>query len=289
MNWVADGLTLAPGDRILTTDQEHPGGRVGWDYVVRKRGVVLDIVPIAPTDTDPVAIVARFAERITPRTRALSFSHLNSSTGLRMPVAELSALARAHGCIAIVDGAQAVGGIAVDVRALGCHVYATSGHKWLMGPKGTGLLYLSADLKDAVDPIALQSGRGGYTASSGVCSLPSVQGLGAALEYHMRIGRSTIESHNLALRTHLVDGLSHIPRVRLMSVSGGAMASPMVSYSLPDTVKAHDLYDRLLTKHRVVVKVVPGNWFNGHRISTHLFNTARDVDTLLAALHAELA
>ncbi len=289
MNWVADGLTLAPGDRILTTDQEHPGGRVGWDYVVRKRGVVLDIVSITPTDTDPALIVAHFAERITPRTRALSFSHVNSSTGLRMPVAELSALARARGCIAIVDGAQAVGGIAVDVRALGCHVYATSGHKWLMGPKGTGLLYLSADLKDAVDPIALQSGRQGYTASSGVCSLSSVQGLGAALEYHTHLGPATIEAHNLALRTHLVEGLHRVPRVRLMSVSAGVMASPMVSYSLPGTVKAHDLYEQLLAKHGVVVKVVPGNWFNGHRISTHLFNTARDVDTLLAALHTELA
>jgi selenocysteine lyase/cysteine desulfurase len=59
-----------------------------------------------------------------------------------MPVAELSALARSRGCLAVVDGAQAVGGIAVNVKSLGCHVYATSGHKWLLAPKGTGLLYL---------------------------------------------------------------------------------------------------------------------------------------------------
>ena len=96
------------------------------------------------------------AKLITPRTRVLSFSHLLSSTGLRMPVAELSALARSRGCIAVVDGAQAVGGIAVDVKALGCHAYATSGHKWLLAPKGTGLLYLSEELgQTTIDPIAL--------------------------------------------------------------------------------------------------------------------------------------
>ena len=289
MNWVADGMTLAAGDHILTTDQEHPGGRVGWDYVVRKRGVVLDVVTIAPGDHDPATIVERFAQRITPRTRALSFSHLNSSTGYRMPVAELSALARARGCIAIVDGAQAVGGIAVDVKALGCHVYATSGHKWLLAPKGTGLLYLSKDLGTIVEPIALQSGRAGYSASSGVCSLPSVQGLGAAIDYHQRIGSRVIESHNLALRQRLFDGLKNQPNLRIVSPEAGPHASPLVSYKLPDSIPSHALYDALFTKHQVVVKVVPGNWFNGHRISTHLFNTTDDVDALLMALRRELA
>jgi len=140
MNWVAQGLTFTAGDRVLTTDQEHPGGRACWDHVARRYGVVLDIVAIPPGENDAQAIVDRFAKQVTPRTRVFSFSHLLSSTGLRMPVAELSALARAHGCIAVVDGAQAVGGIAVDVKALGCHAYATSGHKWLLAPKGTGLL-----------------------------------------------------------------------------------------------------------------------------------------------------
>ena len=288
MNWVADGLTLAAGDHVLTTDQEHPGGRVGWDYIVRKRGVVLDVVNIAPTDQDPAAIVDGFAKKITPRTRALSFSHLNSSTGFRMPVAELSALARSRGCIAIVDGAQAVGGIAVDVKSLGCHVYATSGHKWLLAPKGTGLLYLSNELGSSIEPIALQSGRAGYSASSGVCSLPSVQGLGAAIDYHQRIGSRAIEMHNLALRQRVFDGLQNQPKLRVVSTAAGPHASPLVSYQLPDSIPSHALYERLLAKHQVVVKVVPGNWFNGHRISTHLFNTTDDVDALLMALRKEL-
>ena len=290
MNWVAEGLTLAAGDHVLTTDQEHPGGRACWDWAVRRKGVVLDVVPVSPDDHDPAAIVARFASAITARTKVLSFSHLLSSTGLRMPVAALSALARERGCIAVVDGAQAVGAIDVNVKALGCHVYATSGHKWLLAPKGTGLLYLSADLPaGTIDPIVLQSGRHAYTASTGVCSLPSVHGLGAAIDYLGAMGMRTIEQHNLDLRARLVTGLRRLPRLRLASVESGTMASPLTSYILPDAIKSHDLYERLLTRHRVVVKVVPGQWMNGHRISTHLFNTPADVDALIAALSVELA
>ena len=154
MNSVAQGLGLAAGDRVLTTDQEHAGNHVCWDYVTRKHGVGVDFVPIPPDENDASAIVERFEKAVMPRTKVLSFSHVLSSTGLRMPVAELSALARTRGSLAVVDGAQTVGGIAVDVKKLGYHVYDTSGHKWLLGPKGTGLLYLSAEIGTAVDPIA---------------------------------------------------------------------------------------------------------------------------------------
>ncbi len=288
MNQVAQGLRLSAGDRVLTTDQEHPGGRSCWDYLARTAGVGIDVVPIAPEAHDPEAIVAAFARALTPRTRVLSFSHLLSSTGLRMPVRALSLLARDRGCLSVVDGAQAAGGIAVDVKALGCHAYATSGHKWMLGPKGTGLLYLSAELGDRVDPIQLQAGRAAYSASSGVTSLPSVLGLGAAIDYVEAIGIGAIEAHNLRLRERVRAGLARLPRVMLVGAPDGPQATPLVSYRLPPAVEAHRLYQALLERHQVMVKVVPGNWFNGQRISTHLFNTEADVDALLEALAAEL-
>lgn len=289
MNWVAQGLTFAAGDRVLTTDQEHPGGRVCWDYVARRHGVAIDVVAIPPGENDAQAIVDRFAKGITPRTRVLSFSHLLSSTGLRMPVAELSALARQRGCIAVVDGAQAVGGVAVNVKALGCHVYATSGHKWLMAPKGTGLLYLSEELGRTIDPVTLESGRGAYTASTGVCSIPSVLGLGAAIDYVATIGMARVESHNLSLRSRLQAALADVPKLRVVSPAPGPLASPLLSFALSGGATGGALHQRLRERHNVEVKVVPGNWFNGNRISTHLFNTEQDVDALVRALRAELA
>jgi selenocysteine lyase/cysteine desulfurase len=188
-----------------------------------------------------------------------------------------------------VDGARAAGGVAVDVKALGCHVYATSGHKWLLGPKGTGLLYLSEELGRAVDPIALQSGRAAYSESSGVTNIPGVIGLGAAIAYHLDPGIAAIELHNLALRNRLYEALKGVPRIRVVSSPPGPLASPMLSYVLPDSVDALTLHNAFRERHNVVVKVVPTNWFNGHRISTHLFNTESDVDALVAALRSELA
>lgn len=288
MNYVAQGLALSAGDHVLTTDQEHPGGRVGWDYCVRRQGIVLDIVQVAPTDHDPQAIVDRFRKALTPRTRVLCFSHVLTSTGLRMPVAELSALARSHSCLAVVDGAQALGAIQVNVKALGCHVYVACGHKWVLGPKGTGVLYLSDEIGRTVDPIALQEGRAAYSGSSGVTSIPSVLGLGASMKYLGAIGTPRIEAHNLRLRERLYTALQDVKAVRVASAPPGPMASPLLSYVLPPGVKSDEMYRRLFERHHVVVKVVPGQWLNGHRISTHLFNTEEDVDRFVEALRQEL-
>ena len=289
MNQVAQGLTFAAGDRVLTTDQEHPGGRHCWDYVARRYGVAIDVVSIPPGENDAPAIVDRFARAITPRTRVLSFSHLLSSTGLRMPVAQLSALARAHGSLAIVDGAQAVGGIAVDVKALGCHAYATSGHKWLLGPKGTGLLYLSEELGDRVDLVSAAPNHAAYGDGTGVTSIPSVLGLGAAVEYVTGIGMERIETHNLGLRNHLFAALQDVPKVRVMSAPAGPLASGLVTFTLPAERESRAFQLTMREKHNVELKMVPKNWLNGIRVSTHLFNTEQDVDRLIAALKRELA
>jgi selenocysteine lyase/cysteine desulfurase len=288
MNWVAEGLTLAPGDRVLTTDQEHPGGRACWDHVARRQGAVLDVVALPRDEHDADAIVDRFTKAVTPRTRVLSFAHVLSSTGLRMPVARLSALARARNCIAVVDGAQAAGGIAVDVKALGCHVYATSGHKWLLGPKGTGLLYLADDLRGRVDPIALQGGRAAYSDSTGFRNLPGMLGLGAALDYVSALGVARIEAHDLALRDALYEGLKRVPKVRVVSAPPGPLASPLLTWELPGGVDSRAFQLRMLEKHRVMLKVVPGQWLNGNRASLHAFNSEGDVERLLAAMGDEL-
>ena len=288
MNWVAQGLSLAAGDRILTTDQEHPGGRVGWDFVAKRYGAAIDVVPIPPGENDAGAIVERFAKAITPRTVALSFSHVLSSTGLVMPVAELSALARKANAIAIVDGAQAAGAIPVDVKALGCHVYATSGHKWLLGPPGTGMLYLSSELGDRVEVIALQDGRAAYTHSSGVCSIPSVHGLGAAIDYMTAIGIDRVLAYDLELHRHLHERLSALPKLRIVSANDGPLASPLLTYVLPPAIDSGELAGRLFNNHHVEIKTVPANWLNGHRVSTHIFNSTEDVDRLASALEVEL-
>ena len=289
INWVAQGVTLAPGDRILTTDQEHPGGRVNWDFVAKRYGAAIDVVLLRPPARTTARRLSRVASAIDARTRVMSFSHVLTSTGLRMPVSELCALARRAGCISLVDGAQAVGGIAVDVKQLGCDAYATSGHKWLLGPTGTGLLYLSDGLGDRC--------RGHRAA-------------GWPRGLHALVGR---DQHPERARPRRGDRLRHGDRHRARrgaragaapprargavrdrqaaraQPGGRALASPLLTYEVPKAVDAWALVLRLRDAHRIEVKGVPRELLNGQRVSTHLFNDERDVDALAAALRAELA
>jgi selenocysteine lyase/cysteine desulfurase len=289
MNWTAQGFSFAAGDHILTTDQEHPGGTSCWEYVARRFGLTLDKVAIPPGEHDAGAIVDRIAAAITPRTRVLSFSHVLTSTGLRMPAAELCALARARGVVSVVDGAQSLGSHAVDVKRMGCHVFAAPGHKWLLAPPGTGVLYLSEELGNTIDAIALQAGRDAYSASSGVTDIPFVHGAGAALEYVSALGISNIENHNLRLSARTYDALRSVPKLRVVSAPPGPLASALVTFWLPETHESGAFQNRMHAKHNIRLKVVPRNWGNGLRVSHHLFNSEQHVDALAAALKAELA
>lgn len=288
MNNIAQAIRWKAGDRVLTTDQEHHGGSLGWEYQAERRGAAVDKIAIAPDDHDHAVIVRRFADAITPATRVISVSHVITSTGLRMPIVEISALAREHGVLCVVDGAQAVGGFPVDVKALGCHAYATSGHKWLMGPKGTGLLYVARDAWPAISPIQWQEAHRYGANSAGVGPLPLVIGLGAAIERLQAMGMAEVERHGLALRNRAYAGLKRIARLRVVSPPPGPHATAMVACTLPDGIDSKVLRDALLRKHNVVVKMIEKQWFNGIRISPHVLNTEANIDAALEAIRVEL-
>ena len=195
MNILAAATRLSEGDRVLTTDQEHEGGTFCWTTLGRRRGIAVDVIPITPADRNPAAIVASFAAALRPTTRVIGVSHVISATGHRMPVEEIAALARSRGVVCVVDGAQAWGQMAVDVKAIGCHAYATTGHKWLMGPKGCGVLYLSADAHDAIQPVQLEDGHRFVSNATGVGCLPLAVGLGAAAEAMRKRGMASVAAH----------------------------------------------------------------------------------------------
>jgi selenocysteine lyase/cysteine desulfurase len=290
MNIVAAGTSLSEGDRVLTTDQEHEGGTYCWTNLGRRRGVAIDVIPIAPKDQDPVAIVARFAAALQPRTRVISVSHVISSTGHRMPVAEIAALARSKGVVCVVDGAQAWGQIPVDVKAIGCHAYATTGHKWLMGPKGCGVLYLSSDTHEAIQAVQLEDGPRFVSNATGVGCLPLAIGLGAAAEAMWERGVASVAAHNLALRNRAYEGLARMPQLTLASAApGDPMGTALVAAYLPERVDSHAFRLAMHDRHGVVIKMAEKRWFNGFRLSPHMFNTEDEIDRALAAIQAELA
>jgi selenocysteine lyase/cysteine desulfurase len=289
MNAVALGINLERGDHLLTTDVEHEGGSIGWEYLKRRRGIDIDVVSIAPGDFDTKAIISRFEKAITDRTKVISVSHVISSNGLRMPIAEIAALAKNRGVLCVVDGAQAVGGIDVDVKKLGCHAYVATGHKWLMGPKGTGFLYISKEASSLIQPVQREDGRRFVVGSTGIGSLPLVIGLGAAVEALRKQGMTTVEKRVIELRDRAFAGLSKIPKIQMVSPPPGQLATALVAFKLPDSVNSGDFRALLLKKYGIVVKVVPKKMFNGIRISPHIFNTEKDIDAAIQAIRAELA
>ena len=288
MNTVALSVRLTAGDRVLTTTMEHEGGSNGWRYRARRDGVVIDTVAVSPTEVDPAAIVRLFADAIRPTTRVISVSHVIATTGLRMPVSEIAVLARARGVLCVVDGAQSVGGLEVDVRAIGCHAYAACGHKWLLGPKGMGILFISRDTGGAIEPVEWQDGRRFVGGSTGMGSLPLVIGLGAAVETAANRGMDDVFRHNIALRTRAYDALTRVRRLTLASPPPGPLATALVTAALPADVPSRQLRDTLLARHGVVVKMVEPTIFNGIRLSPHIFNTETEIDAALAAIRVEL-
>lgn len=289
MNSIAQGIVLERGDRVLTTDHEHHGGSFCWQYLQRKRGVEVDVLRMPLTEHDPAAILSRFDAAISRRTRVISVSHVLTTNGLRMPIAGIADLARARNVLCVVDGAQAVGEIPVDVHALGCHAYAGAGHKWLMGPKGTGFLYVSADAADRIEPMQRQDGPGYVSNSAGMGALPLVVGLGVAIDEARARGMAAVEKRILELRERVHQGLASIPHLEVVSPPTGPSASALVAVRLPHETPARTLQLRLRERHGIMVKLVEEHYFHGIRLSAHVFNTEAEIDLAVDAIRAHFA
>ena len=290
MNAVAQGLRLKAGDRIITTNQEHGGGLLGWKYFEKYYGVVIDTVTIPPSENNAEAIVERIKKKIGRKTKLISVSHVFSSTGLRMPISEISSLARSKGVLCIVDGAQSAGAIKVDVKELGCHAYATSGHKWLMGPKGTGLLYISKDAQPIIRPMQFEESYNTYNDGNGVVNLACILGLGKAIEYLESIGVGKVEEHNISIRNRLYDAVRDAPNAKVVSPPPGPLASPMLTLLLSNKFDRQAFVKMLLDKYKLSIRPThPEFGFNGIRFSMHIFNTADQVDWAASIIKKELA
>ena len=285
MNFVANGLDLAAGDEVVSTDQEHGGGISPWRLLAKRRGIVVRELPLEPAFAGgPEAIIRLFESVMTPRTRVVMFSHITSGLGALLPARELCALARSRGALAIVDGAQAVGQIQVDVQALGCDAYVGSPHKWMMAPKGTGFLYLRRDIQDRLWTTLASYQWDNHDDGAfrfmqyGTGSVPVVEGLMAALGFIGKIGMARIERWDAGLTRRLREGLMDIAGVRIASPADPRLTAAITTFRV-DGVKAKALQDALWAKR---VRVRAQTEGRGVRLSAHLYVSPADVDTVLA-------
>jgi selenocysteine lyase/cysteine desulfurase len=286
MNIVANGIDLVPGDEILTTTHEHIGGRCCWELQAARRGAVLRTFdpPLDPASDE--ALVDAWRRELTPRTRVLSISHVLFTTGMIQPVRELVELARSRGIVSVIDGAHPPGMLALDLMAIDADYYASSPHKWLLAPKGTGLLVTRPDRLDATWPLIAsgdwQAGDHRRFEHAGTGNESLLAGLAAALEFHRAIGREAIEARVRELATLLFDALDEVPGVRLVSPRGAAHRSAMVSFTKDGTTA--EALQRRLGRERIRTRRIAEYGYEYLRLSTHINVLPADLERTVEAI-----
>ena len=212
-SYIANGLDLKPGDEVLMTDQEHPGGEQPWQLKAKRYGVVVKKVTLPLPVQDTPHVLNLFSDAITPRTRVIFFSHITTVTGVVLPAREICGLARSKGILSAVDGAHVPGMMRLNLHDIGCDMYSSSPHKWLQAPKGSGFLYVRDEVIDRVWNTIVTAGwdepnlRAERFQRIGSSNVPSLYGLRAAIELANQIGMERIEARQRELCDYMLAGM----------------------------------------------------------------------------------
>jgi selenocysteine lyase/cysteine desulfurase len=285
MSYLAHGIELKPGDEVLTTNQEHPGGRSGFMLKEKRYGIVVKYAEVPKPIANAEQAMEVMLRAITPKTRVLMFSHMISGSGAILPAKQLCAAARERGIFTIVDGAQTIGQIPVNVRDLGCDAYAGCFHKWMGAPAGTGFMYIRADrAKEVWTTVASarwdnHEDEGFRFTQRGTGNFPVLKGLEAALDFHFELGPERVYERIKSLGGRLREGLRANPKVKIFSPADEAMCAGITVYNL-EGMTGPRLQDEFWSRARMRPRSMGPDY--GVRHCTHIFNSEQDIDRALA-------
>jgi isopenicillin-N epimerase len=243
-NIIANGIDMKPGEEVLMTDQEHPGGFSPWDVKVARYGVKINKVTIPRPPQSTEEIVGLFEQAITPKTRMIFFSHITTATGVILPAKEICAVARKHGILSGVDGAHAIGQIPLNLHDMGCDFYGSSPHKWLMAPKGTGFLYVRDERTKDLWPHTATANWNNYDIKAyrfswiGTSNLSVMVGLRAALDFFNQVGPDRIYARQHELATQVRDRMLKYPNLKTVNASSDQFFNALVSMEVTPPLPA---------------------------------------------------
>jgi isopenicillin-N epimerase len=288
MNFVAHGLDLAAGDEVVTTLHEHIGGLCCWQLLAARRGISLRQIALPPPGASPAELLGVIADAISPRTRVVSISHVTFTNGAVLPVREIAALCRRQAIICVVDGAHPPGMMRVDLAAIDADFYASSTHKWLCAPQGTGLLYIRDQWRSRIWPTIASGGwddaaLGAHRLNHvGTVDESRLAGLLAAVRFQKIIGVDRVSSRIEELRQALLRHLVEVPRLHVRSPRTLPAAAGMVSFD----VEGADSLDlqRQLAEANVRIRVVSEYDYGWMRVSPHIFTSLHDVERFVEVL-----
>jgi selenocysteine lyase/cysteine desulfurase len=275
------GFDLRPGDEVVTTTHDYPRMINTWKQRERRDGIVLKQFPLPIPVEDDEALVRLFADQITPKTRLIHMCHIVNITGQILPVRKVVDMARARGIPVIVDGAHAFAHFTFTRDELGCDYYATSLHKWLFAPFGTGMLYVRKHEIPGLWPLMAAAEQQDADIRKyeeiGTHPCPIYTAIAEAITFHEQIGPANKEARLVVLRDRWAKELQQLDRVRLHTSlkPGRACAIATVEIEGIDTAA---LGDHLWKKHRIFTAAIVHPDFSGLRISPAVYNTLAEVD-----------
>jgi len=285
------GFDLRPGDEVLTTNQDYPRMINTFLQRERREGIKLVRFSIPVPCEDPAEIVRRFEQHITPRTRLILMCHIINLTGQILPVKQVVGMARKRGIPVIVDGAHSFAHWPFTRDDLECDYYATSLHKWLFAPHGTGLLYVKRDKITDLWPLMAaaeeQSDDIRKFEEIGTHPAANYLAIGEALTFHEGLGPDRKAARLRLLRDTWAERLLHHDRVRLHTSLSPEFSCGIATVQI-DGIDSVELNAHLWKKHRIIATGIKHDEFEGIRVSPSVYTTPDELDRFCDAIETTI-
>ena len=295
INIVARSLPLKAGDEIIISTHEHVGGASPWMALEKDIGVKVKLIDLDFKGENNLQIIK---DNITIKTKVVAFSHITCTTGMKLPAKAIVELCRSKGVYSCIDGAQSLGMFPIDLADINPDFYASSGHKWLFGPKGTGVLFINKNIIKDISPIF----AGAYTDCKfdlnsltmeylmtakreeyGTRNTPITLGLGSAFDFINAIGIENVSKRGRELVSRFRKGIANIPGIEILTPESDVYSASMITIRIKD--KDNLKLNPILNKEKNLrMRSIYENNINGIRISFAIFNSFDEVDLLVNSL-----
>ncbi len=280
MNYVANGLKLKAGDEIINTNQEHGGGYGAWKSLAKRHGLIYKQATMPLPANDPKEIFDEVFKLVNRKTKVIAIPHIVSVYGTIMPVKKICAEAHKLGIFTVLDGAQCVGQIKVDVQDIGCDAYYSSLHKWLLAPPGNGILYINPDrIADVWTTIASynwenQEDHGFRLMQNGTGNPALMAGFDASIDFFNAIGEDRWIGRIKALGDYLRAQLQTLDKITIHSSINSTMCAGLTTYALTGWT-GPELQKAMWTQERLQPRSVGTELL---RHSVHIYNNESEID-----------
>ena len=289
-NIVIGGLTLKPDDEIVIWDQNHPTNNLAWNVGSRRHGYKVIKVATPPHPHNSEDLLRPFLAALTRQTKVIAFSHVSNISGVALPVKILCEEAANRNIMTLVDGAQTFGAEALNLHDMGCDFFTGSAHKWFMGPKEAGILYVRKDRIGELWPLIVGIGwqddkedASPRFEALGQRDDATIAATGTTVEFHNAIGKERIESRIRMLATELKKRIqTEIPTTRFHTPMEPELSSGVVVFA-PAGVDLNRASRRLYEEFRIGCAVMRGD-FAGIRLSPQIYNTMEEVERAISAV-----